>query len=68
MKWYSIKKYKPSYDGWYFVRYADWNTSVTECKYVLWNGLNWMDFDRNDHLFQGDISHFSIPEPVEIED
>ncbi len=68
MKWYSVQKYRPSYDGWYFVRYKDHLTSLTECCYVLNNGKDWMVFDRNDHLFAGEITHFCIPDPIEIEE
>jgi hypothetical protein len=68
MKWYSVKKYQPSYDGFYFVRYRDHLTSVTECAYVLYNGKHWCDFDRDNDLFQGIVTHFSMPEPVEIEE
>lgn len=66
MKWYSTKKYLPSYDGWYVIRWIDSHDHVG-ISYVLWNSKEWLDFNENDHAFKGKITHFMIPEPVEIE-
>lgn len=66
MKWYDIKKYSPTYDGFYFVRYVT-NTNYTKIDYVQFDGQYWMDYDEHDHLFKKNITHFAVPEPVEID-
>jgi hypothetical protein len=65
MKWYSIKEFLPSYDGKYIIRYID-NRNYIDIKYVIYSGKEWLDYDEPDHLFKGNITHFSIPEPIEI--
>jgi len=64
MKWYSINKYKPcSFQEGLLVRhvvegYAYINEgSFCEHKFSIFNSLR-----------QGEITHFAIPDPIEIED
>jgi hypothetical protein len=67
MKWYSVKKYKPSFEGWYIIRFIDKNKSIGVDN-MHWNGKNWLDYDQDDHLFKEIVTHFCIPAPVEIEE
>lgn len=67
MKWYSTKKFQPSYDGHYIIRYLD-DDGFVGTAICLWNAKNWVDYDENNHRFKGHITHFAIPDPVEIEE
>lgn len=66
MKWYSVKKFSPSYEGWYIIRYLD-EYDIVQISHVLFSGKNWVDFNQPDSLFKSLITHFMIPDPVEIE-
>lgn len=68
MKWYSTKKYKPSYEGYYIVRYIAPYISRGDhiaIDLISWDGKCWLD-DNNHEV--DDITHFAIPDPVEIEE
>lgn len=65
-KWYSVKKFSPSCEGWYIIRYLDKHDIVC-ISYGLFNGKNWVDYNEPDSLFKGLITDFMIPDPVEIE-
>lgn len=67
MKWYSAKKHIPSLEGHYLVRWLDAEDFVG-MSIVLWNGKVWRDYDQKDHLFKEKITHFCMPDPVEIEE
>lgn len=65
MKWYSIKEFQPSYDGKYIMRYV-LDDNFVNIKYTVCNGREWLDFDEPNDLLKGIVTHFSIPDPIEI--
>jgi hypothetical protein len=68
MKWYSVKKYRPSYIGYYIVRFIhERTTGLVDVTDVFWDGKNWIDFDDGEEL-DNPVTHFAIPDPVEIEE
>ncbi len=46
MKWYAIKTYAPSADGWYIVRWKNPDHGVG-ISYVLWDRKEWVDFNED---------------------
>jgi hypothetical protein len=66
MKWYGVKAYQPSYDGHYIVRSVDENNFV-DISYILWDGKKWCDFYNENKLFYATVTHFVIPDPIEVE-
>lgn len=68
MRWFSIKKYIPLIGGEYFVTDGDF---IYVAKYHP--GNEWIeatecsDCDDEDRVL-GKISHFCMPDPIEIED
>lgn len=63
MKWYSVKKYKPSFPGTYLIRLQhSINPNIFECMECAW--IN--DKDKWDCGYE--ITHFCIPDPIEIEE
>ncbi len=60
MKWYAVDKYKPLFDVYYFVTNGD---AIWIAKYT--DDLDWL-CDNGDGLSW--ITHFCIPDPVEIEE
>ncbi len=61
MKWYSVKKYIPLKDQSYF---------ITDSEYFYEGRLshngNWIDSSLECEI--GNITHFCIPDPIEIEE
>jgi hypothetical protein len=68
MKWLSTKTHRPSISGNYIVRFIEPTMLTPELRSLYFDGDKWLDFDKNDHLFQHEVTHFCIPDPVEIED
>lgn len=61
MKWYSVKKYKPIMGNEYIVTDGDF---VYASRFLP--GREWVD-TSNDDCEIGNITHFCIPEPIEVE-
>ncbi len=60
MKWYSIKKYKPSINGNYICRYK--NSMRDEYEMA---SFEWL-YNNFDCGYK--VTHFAIPDPIEIEE
>ena len=62
MKWYSVKKYKPSLNiGTYFVITKDGQLWTADWYHNRWKS------DSEDEEICG-VTHFCIPDPVEVEE
>lgn len=68
MKWYSVKKYKPAYTvTTCFVKTEGGSLYVANNVEMSDGGYVWEDL-HNDEAVLEDVTHFAIPDPVEIEE
>lgn len=67
MKWYSVKKYvPPNPSGECLIAECDQVLAIARYVYVE-SRLNWEWVDQKGIPY-GDVSHFCIPDPIEIEE
>ena len=71
MKWFSVKKYTPTiHSACFLLRLENeknfWFLSLGECD----SSGNWLDWDHKDPIEFDDykVTHFCVPEPIEIEE
>lgn len=65
MKWYSVKKYRPPFDGSYI---CVWKNGISQLD--LYNG-NWWFVNHNGEelkIHYDSVTHFCIPDPIELEE
>lgn len=66
MKWYSVKKYKPPFCDMELFVYAGGTTIKAECCGMSDGSFSFTDVE--DDLLIKDVTHFCIPDPIEIEE
>ncbi len=67
MKWYSVKKYKPctDYGGKYIVRSESSHSLMYFARWEIFPE-KWIDTENQRELLH--VTHFCIPDPIEIEE
>lgn len=66
MKWYCIKKYKPSDDTWLITRCINVDDCVFYFMAKFYHEDDSWDFFDDENTQGMSITHFCIPEPVEL--
>ena len=71
MRWYSVKKHKPpaDYQDYVLIR-VKWKSGIHRIEVAHYEGGEWVDSVDREFIEDEDrnVTHFCIPEPIEIEE
>jgi len=67
MKWYSVKKYRPPYSVMELIVYNGMSIKHAECCAMSDGSYEFYKLDMDSTIIEG-VTHFCIPEPIEIEE